>query len=115
MPANCPLLKWDAWVKSNVDFTLEIVKRSNTNTRGYWVPEGQVLMEEQIKTFRGHRGFQIVKERWIVGRSFAWLTFRRRLNRDYDFLPETTESWVHLAFIRMMIGRLAAVPLQATA
>ena len=74
-----------------------------------------MLTEEQIKTFRGHRSFQVVKKRWIVERSFAWLTFQRRLNRDYDFLPETTESWVHLAFIRMMIRRLAAVPLQAAA
>lgn len=120
--------KWEAWVKSNVDFTVEIVKRSDANTRGYWIPKGQVLTEEQIKTFRGHRSFQVVKKRWIVERSFAWLTFlgrtarmstlarfQRRLNRDYDFLPETTESWVHLAFIRMMIRRLAAVPLQAAA
>ena len=74
-----------------------------------------MLTEEQIKTFRGHRSFQVVEKRWIVERSFAWLTFQRRLNRDYDFLPETTESWVHLAFIRMMIRRLAAVPLQAAA
>ena len=107
--------KWEAWVKSNVDFTVEIVKRSDAITRGYWIPNGQVLTEEQIKTFRGHRSFQVVKKRWIVERSFAWLTFQRRLNRDYDFLPETTESWVHLAFIRMMIRRLAAVPLQAAA
>ena len=102
-------------MKSNVDFTVEIVKRSDAITRGYWIPNGQVLTEEQIKTFRGHRSFQVVKKRWIVERSFAWLTFQRRLNRDYDFLPETTESWVHLAFIQMMIRRLAAVPLQAAA
>ena len=102
-------------MKFNVDFTVEIVKRSDVNTRGYWAPEGQVLTEEQIKTFRGHRSFQVVKKRWIVERSFAWLTFQRRLNRDYDFHPETTESWVHLAFIRMMIRRLTAVPLQAAA
>ena len=107
--------KWEAWVKSNVNFTVEIVKRSDANTRCYWVPKGQVRTAEQIKTLRGHRSFQVVKKRWIVGRSFAWLTFQRRSYRDYDFLPETTESWVHLAFIRMMIRRLAAVPLQAAA
>ena len=28
--------KCEAWVKSNVDFTVEIVKRSDANTRGYW-------------------------------------------------------------------------------
>ena len=75
--------KWEAWVKTNVGFTVEIVKRSDADTRGHWLPKGQVSTEEQIKTFRGHRSFQVVKKRWIVERSFAWLTFQRRLNRDY--------------------------------
>jgi transposase len=73
------------------------------------------LTPEQIKTFRGHRSFQVVKKRWIVERSIAWLTFQRRLNRDYDYLPETTAAWVQLAFIRMMIRRLAADALQQAA
>jgi transposase len=98
---------WEAWVKANIGFTVQIVKRTDANVRGSWLPKGQALTPEQIKTFRGHRSFQAVKKRWIVERSIAWLTFQRRLNRDYDYLPETTAPWVHLAFIHMMIRRLA--------
>ena len=39
---------WEAWVKSRVDFTVEIVERSDFNVRGYWLPEGQELTEEQL-------------------------------------------------------------------
>lgn len=104
--------KWEAWVKSTLDFTVEIVKRSDFNVRGYWLPAGQELTEEQIKTFRGYRSFEVVKKRWIVERSIAWMTFQRRLNREYDLLPDTTEAWVMLTFIRLMIRRLAQPPVQ---
>lgn len=33
--------KWEVWVKSRVDFTVEIVKRSDFDARGYWLTEGQ--------------------------------------------------------------------------
>ncbi|WP_240740969.1 transposase [Deinococcus sp. Arct2-2] len=100
--------KWEGWVKTTLGYSVEIVQRSDANTRGYWLPQGQELTEEQIKTFRGHRGFVVIKKRWVVERSFAWLSFDRRLNREYDLLPQTTEAFIFLAFIRCMIRRLAA-------
>ncbi len=106
---------WEAWVKANIGFTVEIVKRSDFNVRGYRLPEGKELTEEQIKTFRGHRSVVVVKKRWIVERSLAWMTFQRRLNREYELLPDTTEAWVILTFIRLMIRRLAQLSLQAAA
>ncbi|THF69132.1 hypothetical protein E7T06_13250 [Deinococcus sp. Arct2-2] len=66
------------------------------------------MTEQQINTFRGHRGFVVIKKRWVVERSFAWLSVDRRLNREYDLLPETTEAFIQLSFIRRMIRRLAA-------
>jgi len=54
------------------------------------------------------QGFQVIPKRWIVERTFAWLTFQRRLVKDYEYLMETTESWVYLAMIRLMVRRLAA-------
>ncbi|WP_424952441.1 hypothetical protein [Deinococcus sp.] len=57
----------------------------------------------------------MVKKRWIVERSIAWMTFQRRLNRDYELLPDTTEAWVIFTFIRLMIRRLAQLPVQAAA
>ncbi|WP_216329237.1 transposase [Deinococcus aestuarii] len=66
------------------------------------------MTEAQIKTLRGHRGFVVIKKRWIVERSFAWLSFDRRLNREDDLLPETTEAFISLSFIRRLIRRLTA-------
>ncbi len=100
--------KWEAWVKSTLGYSVEIVQRPDANTRGYWLLEGQELTEAQVKTFRGHREFIVVKKRWIVERSFAWLSFDRRLNRKYDLLPETTEAFILLSFVRRVLRRLAA-------
>ena len=49
----------------------------------------------------------MVKKRWTVERSIAWMMFQRRLNRDYEVLPATTGAWVTLTFIRLMVRRLA--------
>ena len=107
--------KWETWVKTTMGYTVEIVQRPDANTRGYWLPDGQDLTEAQIKTFRGHREFIVIKKRWIVERSFAWLSFERRLNREYDLLPESTEAFIFLSFIRRMVRRLAAFVAQSAA
>lgn len=99
---------WEGWVKTNLGLSVEIVQRSDANVRGCWLPSGQEPTEAQIRTFRGHRRFGVVKKRWIVERSIAWLTFQRRLNREYDLPPDTTEAWVYLTFIRLLLRRLAA-------
>ena len=99
--------KWEGWVKTNIGYSVEIVQRPDANTRGYWLQEGQELTPTQIKTFRGHHEFA-VKKCWIVERCFAWLSFDRRLNREYDLLPEPSEAFIMLSFIRRMIHTLAA-------
>lgn len=104
--------QWEGWVKSNIGDSVEVVQRPDANTRGYWLPEGQALTPEQIKTFRGYREFVVIKKRWIVERSFAWLSFDRRLNREYDLLPQSTEAFIFLAFIRLMLRRLASLTVQ---
>ncbi|WP_407542534.1 hypothetical protein [Deinococcus radiomollis] len=48
-----------------------------------------------------------MKKRWIAERSIVWMTFQRQLNRDYELLPDTTEAWVTLTFIRPKVRRLA--------
>lgn len=53
------------------------------------------------------QGFKVIPRRWVVERTFAWWTFQRRLNRDYDLLPVTTECFIYLAMIRLMVRRLA--------
>lgn len=48
------------------------------------------------------------RRRWVVERTFAWLSFNRRRNRDYEFLPETTGTLIYVAMIRLMVRRLAS-------
>ena len=53
-------------------------------------------------------GFTVVPRRWVVERSLAWLSRRRRCARDYERKPEIHEAWVHVAASFTMLRRLAA-------
>jgi hypothetical protein len=44
---------------------------------------------------------------WVVELTFGWLSWCRRLNRDRECLPETSETWIYIAMIRIMVRRLA--------
>ncbi len=52
-----------------------------------------------------HR-FEVLPRRWVVERTLAWLSRCRRLSKDYEELPETGETWVHIAMVRLMLKRL---------
>ena len=51
--------------------------------------------------------FEVLPRRWVVERTLAWLGRCRRLSKDYEALPETTESWVYIAMTHLMLRRLA--------
>jgi putative transposase len=53
------------------------------------------------------RGFRVLPKRWVVERTFAWLALSRRLSRDYERLPETSEAMIYGAMSRIMLRRLA--------
>ncbi len=71
------------WVREHYGWRLEIVSK----------PPGQV-------------GFAVQPRRWVVERTFAWLGRNRRLSKDYEELPETTEAWISVAMTRLMLRRL---------
>ena len=54
------------------------------------------------------QGFRVLQWRWIVERTFGWLNRSRRLSKDFAALPETTEAWIRIAMIQLMVRRLAA-------
>ena len=54
----------------------------------------------------GQRGFVVHPRRWVVERTFAWLTRFRRLNRDHEAQPRNSETMVRLAMIILMARRL---------
>ena len=72
------------WVKSKFKFILAVVLRSDSLA-----------------------GFVILPRRWVVERTFAWLGNNRRLSKDYERLPETSEAFVQIAMMRLMLLRLS--------
>jgi transposase len=53
-------------------------------------------------------GFEVLPKRWIVERTFAWISRNRRLARDFERYATTVVAFVRLAMIRIMLRRLAA-------
>jgi putative transposase len=71
------------WFSATVGWTLSIVKR----TAG--------------------AGFEFLPKLWIVEQPFAWLSHCRRHRRDYEELPEASESTIYVSMIRLMARRAA--------
>ncbi len=61
---------------------------------------------EWVRRLEGETGFHILPKRWIVERTFGWLSKHRRLSKDYESLCVTSEAMVHAAMIRLMLARL---------
>ncbi|KTD06636.1 Transposase DDE domain [Legionella hackeliae] len=56
---------------------------------------------------RPRKIFKIVKFRWIVERTFDWMNYQRRLSKDYEFLPKSSEAFIKLSAIGMMVRRIS--------
>lgn len=78
------------WVREQCDWLLSIVKRTSP-------------------------GFEVLPKRWVVERTFAWLTRYRRLARDYEVLPETMEAQTYAVMTHLMVRRYAKQLQQAKA
>ena len=73
-----------AWVAHHCPFALRVVLRPHKQQR-----------------------FVVLSRRWVVERTFAWLTHARRLSKDYERLPETSEAMIYITMIRLMLRRLS--------
>jgi len=54
------------------------------------------------------KGFVILPKRWIVERTFSWLSMSRRFSKDYERLPATTEALIYIRMTQLMSRRLHA-------
>jgi len=71
------------WCQQWLGVTVQIVKRSDTKA-----------------------GFTVLPKRWVVERTFAWLGKFRRLSKDYEAHPATSEAWIYAAMVHLMARRL---------
>ncbi|ERN40899.1 transposase [Rubidibacter lacunae KORDI 51-2] len=60
-----------------------------------------------VKRPEAAKGFVLLQKRWVVERTFGWWCWYRRLNVDYEYLPESSETMIRIAMIRLMLRRLA--------
>jgi putative transposase len=71
-----------------------------------WAKEVGGWILELVVRPEGEKGFQVLPWRWIVERTFAWLGRYRRLSKDYERSEESSESWIYVAMIHLMLRRL---------
>lgn len=72
-----------------------------------WVKTTFGWIWQVVKRNDAAEGFQVLPRRWVVERTFGWLNNYRRLSKDYEELPATSESLIYLAMSHIMSRRLA--------
>jgi transposase len=60
----------------------------------------------QIVAKRDRHVFEVLPRRWVVERTFAWISKHRRTVRDYEHLPASHEAMILWAMIALMARRL---------
>jgi putative transposase len=105
--------KGAGWVRKVLGWTAEIVRHSPKpapeEVMRAWVrefnKEGVPMDLERFMPPKGPRPF--LPKRWIVERTFSWLSQNRRLSKDHERLPESSEAFICVAMSRLMARRLA--------
>jgi putative transposase len=72
-----------------------------------WLLETCGWVLEIIKRTDAVKGFKLLPRRWVVERTFGWLGRYRRLSKDYERIPGSSEAMVYWAMTRLMVRRLA--------
>jgi putative transposase len=72
-----------------------------------WVSEHYRFVLEPVLRSDDVKGFVILPKRWVVERTFSWLGKCRRLSKDYEVLPKSSEAMIYIAMTRLMLRRLA--------
>ncbi len=69
------------------------------------------LRVEVVRAPPGTKGFVVLPRRWVVERSFGWLSkYRRVAGRDYETSPRVSEAIIKACFCQLMLRRLAKRP-----
>jgi putative transposase len=88
------------WIKEHLGWTVEIVERSPR--RGFVVTADGEFQRVALPAV-----FEPLPRRWVVERTLAWISHYRRMSKDYERLPSTSEALIYLTGIRLLLVRLA--------
>jgi len=61
---------------------------------------------EIVKRSDDQKGFVVLPKRWIVERTFGWFGRYRRLSKDYEEQPPSSEAMIRITMIQVMLKRL---------
>ena len=67
-----------------------------------WVKAHCRWVIEVVTGRPGQTTFEVQKWRWIVERTFGWFNRYRRLSKDYEHNPRSSEAWIYIAMIHRM-------------
>jgi putative transposase len=84
------------WIEQGCKWELDIVKRPSK-----W---GRYPVDVEPPPMPA---FTVLRHRWVVERTFAWIGRYRRMSKDYEYLIESSEAMIYLTMIRLMLKRLA--------
>ena len=62
---------------------------------------------EIVKRSDAAKGFEVVRRRWVVERTIAWINRNRRLAKDFEASVESALAWLELACVKLLMRRLA--------
>jgi len=100
------------WVEQELGLSVEVVHRTPKPTSEKtariwaeeWAKEGREIDWQRLIP---RRGFEVLPRRWVVERTFSWLSQNRRMSKDYERLCATSEAFIYAAMTRLMVRRLA--------
>ena len=89
--------------------TLAYVDQGYTGEPAAEAASAHGIALEVVRLPEARKGFVLLPRRWVVERSFAWLSKFRRLARDYERLDSTLAGMHWVAFVCLLLAR--AMPL----
>ena len=100
------------WAEEALGLSVEVVRKPKKPVpekvaerwAAEWAKEGKAVDWQKLMP---PKGFRVLPRRWVVERTFAWISHNRRMAKDYERLCATGEAFIYAAMTRLMARRLA--------
>ena len=99
------------WAKEVMGLSVEIVRKPPKPVpekvakvwAQEWAKEGKQVDWQRLMP---PRGYVALPRRWVVERTFSWISQNRRMSKDYERLCTSAEAFIYATMIRLMVRRL---------